>query len=151
MKSKQKRVYIELSDSLVEKELIEEILIVSFLGEKMLLVRKGKVHRFPLIKLEQGESIEKTVRRELYYQTGALLKTGQLLGLLRFGDEQVVPIYVGLISHLEKPVLKNDFRKRVCDIDVAYEKLTQDYWQKTKSFLFYHAYKLAKQIEREER
>lgn len=149
------KTYIELSHNLDRTDRVDEILIMSFYQDKLLLMKKGKTFRFPIATFEPGESLEKTVRRDLYERTGALLRTGKLLGLLRFehanprlsNKDKEIPIYVCTIYHFESPVLKNEYKKHLCDIGSAYQKLRQPYWEKVKAYLFYHAYKLYREME----
>ena len=142
-------VFIDPSESLPKIDLIKEILVIAFTDEKILMVTKeNQGPRFPEILFEQHEALEKTVRREIYNQTGALIKNSRLLGTLTFKSEiqqenTYIPIYIGQITAIENTVLMpKTIRRKLLDIEDCYTELKDEYWTKIKDYLFYHAFKL---------
>jgi len=142
---------LDITDNLGPTESIEHVIVLAFHEDDLLLLN-DKVDRFPVASFERGERIAKTVLRELYAQTGALLQRCGLLGLLRFNGmeaRRTVPVYVGLVQQLETPVLSSIAERNFCDIDVAFRLLRQDYLREVKSRLFYHAFKMFKHLKHE--
>lgn len=145
------KAYLELSDSLDDREQVDEILILAYLGDELLMLRKNRETTLPRARFEREEAIEKTVRRALYEQTGAFLRKSKLLGLLRIEEDQSekeLPVYVGIVNHIESPVLHDAGRKRLCNSHEARRQLADPEWEKTKDFMFYHAWKMKERLAR---
>lgn len=141
------KVYIELSNVLHDLSIVEQVMVFCFFEDKVILQEKDMKWRFPEARFDRAEALEKTVRRELYEQTGALLKHGEMLGLMHFDSSTSIPIYVGTAYPVETPVLRTDWQPRITELDDAYKMLKEPYRKKTKAFLFYHAHKRFKELE----
>ncbi len=143
-------VYIKHDDSLPSLETISEILVVPFFDKKILMIEEedSDHHRFPAIRLEQAESLEKTVRREVYAQTGALVKQSGLLGILKFIDPldssncNNIPIYVAQVYRIENtPLIPATYHRKLNALKSVMEELIQPYWKRIREYLLYHSYK----------
>ncbi len=70
-----------LSDTLPPRELITSAFALAFQGDRLLLTDLGlRGWDFPGGHVEEGESPEETMRREVYEETGARLGPARLLG-----------------------------------------------------------------------
>lgn len=115
--------------------------------------------RLPLAKFDAAEPLEQTVRRDLYAQTGALLKRSQQLGILHFEHadpskrhlDRHVPIYIGVIYELESPILHSPEQRELVSFDEASQRLRQDYLRKVKAFLFSQALNHIYEMKKEKR
>lgn len=122
-------------------------MFVGFYQGHVLLIREEGEYSLPKVSFESSESLEKTVRREVYSQTGALVETSELFGILKIIKPYHplvyvnVPIYVGNIYGIESCPAKK--QRHLISIDSVCESLKQPYFQKIKGYLLYHAYKLS--------
>ena len=147
------KTWIEISDTLDKHDPIVDILVMAFHDGELLLLKSALGHRFPRARFEDREAMNKTVRREVYEQTGAFLKESRLLGLLKAedtrGESSQTPIYVGLVHNVESPVLKDVGRRVFHDPDDAFKLLDPEEWKRTRGVLFYHAFRLHQDMERD--
>lgn len=135
------KAYIELTQDL-PRPLPLEALVWCFTQDHVLMTKHEGHATLPRARVEPQEALAKTVRRETYYTTGALLRHAEMLGVFWFKDSKTttpVAVYLGIIERFEKPVLKNG--KTLTHITQLSRALREWYWTRTLQYLTYHAWK----------
>lgn len=150
-------IYINPSASLPPNQFINNVMVIAFIDNKILMIQDqdDKDLKFPEFAFDHNESIEKTLRREVYNQTGALIRDSSLLGTLTFVSKIrryncYIPLYIGNIMTIENTALMpKTLHRKVLDIEESFRELKAGYWSKIKAYLFYHAYKLSQAMNKQ--
>tara|TARA_Y100000031_G_C8200997_1_gene376193 strand:- start:81 stop:320 length:240 start_codon:yes stop_codon:yes gene_type:complete len=68
-------VYINPRETLPGLDLIKQVIVLAFTDDKLLMIENHNEKRpkLPEITFDTNESLDKTVRREIYAQTGSLI------------------------------------------------------------------------------
>lgn len=129
---------LRLSSCLPSRASLEDVVVVAIYRDKVVLVGND----FPRVAFNPREPLSKTVRRELFEQTGAFLNKSAMLGSVKLGEDEI-PVYVGLVHHMEGPVLKRG--RQVFRTEDAFWKLSPE-WRPVRSALFYYAFEMVKRL-----
>lgn len=145
------KVYIELTNVLPERYKIEKAIAVCFFKDDIVIVDSHtNGMKFPTVQLEQSEAPERTVRREVYSLTGALLRETVLLGVMHVltdGKKESVAVYVGDVVALEDtPLIPANYHRSLMNTEDVYRWLSRSQYEPVRDYLLYHAYEKFKRI-----
>ncbi|WP_442595630.1 RNA deprotection pyrophosphohydrolase [Neobacillus sp. D3-1R] len=115
---------------------IKHVLIICKFKDNWLLTNhKSRGFEFPGGKVEQGESLEEAAKREVWEETGAILKQLRELGTYKVFDSKgpfSKKVYLGMVDHLE---ITNQYMETNGPVLVDKEQLRQIRFQDDFSFI----------------
>jgi 8-oxo-dGTP diphosphatase len=116
-------------------ELSEHVLVIcTFYNQWLLTKHKRRGYECPGGKREEGETLIEAAKREVYEETGAILKTIELIGeykVANIQDSFVKTIFYGEVESLEQ---KEDYLETEGPVLISGDLLTLR-WQDTYSFI----------------
>ncbi|PWW26224.1 8-oxo-dGTP diphosphatase [Cytobacillus oceanisediminis] len=117
-----------------DKEPKHVLVICRFEGRWLLTNHKERGWEFPGGKAERGESLEDAARREVFEETGAILKSLEFIGeyeVCKENDRFVKAVFYGKTGKVEK---KNQYFETNGPVLVEGDLLTQR-WEEQYSFI----------------